>query len=185
MLKWDLAYSAFGLHYLCAIIDIYLTLKSIYSVEKNIYITLIAIIVISCIILKINISRQNYTQPDEDVYETIKDPYWDIPIEHPVIDTSYTSNDAPQESSATSDPTPKIPTQKSYFVNRYYDEGYDKGYDDGLDDGCNKTREWQYDDDCRYRGKNRRQYQLGYEEGYDDGYSDGYNDSGYNPDEEE
>lgn len=157
---------------------------------KNFYSTLIAaVFCISGIILAVNLLHQNYTQPDEDVYETIKDPYWDIPIEHPTIDTSYTSNettnDASQEISAPSAPATNAPTQKSYDVNPYYDEGYEKGYDDGLDDGCNRTREWQYDDGCRYRGKKRREYQLGYEEGYDDGYSDGYNDSGYDPDEEE
>ncbi len=153
---------------------------------KYFYLTLIvAAICISCIILAVNLSLRNYTQADENGFETIKNPYWDIPIEHPILDTSYTSNDTIQESPAKSAPAAKATTQKRYDVNPYYDEGYEKGYDDGLDDGCNKTREWQYDDDCRYRGKKRREYQLGYEEGYDDGYSDGYNDSGYDPDEED
>ena len=34
-----------------------------------------------------------------------------------------------------------------------------------------------YDDACRYKGKKRKEYELGYEEGYDDGFADSDCDS--------
>ena len=58
-------------------------------------------------------------------------------------------------------------------LSRYYEEGYDNGYDDGEDDAV-MDNGWggQYDDQCRYKGKKRKEYQLGYEEGYEAGYYD-------------
>ena len=58
-------------------------------------------------------------------------------------------------------------------LSRYYEEGYEKGYDDG-EDYAVMDNGWggQYDDECRYTGKKRKDYQLGYEEGYEAGYYD-------------
>ena len=63
--------------------------------------------------------------------------------------------------------TPKV------TISRYYEEGYEAGYDDGEDDAV-MDNGWggQYDDGCRYKGKKRKEYQLGYEEGYEAGYYD-------------
>lgn len=58
-------------------------------------------------------------------------------------------------------------------LSRYYEEGYEKGYDDGEDDAV-MDNGWggQYDDECRYTGRRKKDYQLGYEEGYEAGYYD-------------
>lgn len=62
---------------------------------------------------------------------------------------------------------------KETKISRYYEEGYEKGYDDGEDDAV-MDNGWggQYDDECHYKGKKRKEYQLGYEEGYEAGYYD-------------
>ena len=69
----------------------------------------------------------------------------------------------------------QVPAQpvQQVKISRYYQEGYDKGYDDGEDDAV-MDNGWggQYDDECRYTGKKRKDYQLGYEEGYEAGYYD-------------
>lgn len=58
-------------------------------------------------------------------------------------------------------------------LSRYYEEGYEKGYDDGEDDAV-MDNGWggQYDDECRYTGRRKKDYQLGYEEEYEAGYYD-------------
>ena len=58
-------------------------------------------------------------------------------------------------------------------VSKYYEKGYDAGYDDGEDDAV-MDNGWggQFDDSCPYKGKARKDYQLGYEEGYEAGYYD-------------
>ena len=48
-------------------------------------------------------------------------------------------------------------------INPYYDAGYDQGQEDGYYDGIENTRGDSYDDACRYKGKNRKEYELGYE----------------------
>lgn len=70
-------------------------------------------------------------------------------------------------------------------VNRYYDEGYDQGMEDGYNDGMENVRGDSYDDDCNYKGTNRREYELGYEEGYEVGFDDGFADSDYDSELEE
>lgn len=62
---------------------------------------------------------------------------------------------------------------KETKISRYYEEGYENGYDDGEDDAV-MDNGWggQYDDSCKYKGKKRKEYQLGYEEGYEAGYYD-------------
>lgn len=63
--------------------------------------------------------------------------------------------------------------QTTVTISKYYEEGYDDGYDDGEDDAV-MDNGWggQFDDSCPYRGKARKEYQLGYEEGYEAGYYD-------------
>lgn len=63
----------------------------------------------------------------------------------------------------------EVPT----VLSRYYEEGYDEGYDDGEEDAVMENG-WggQYDDSCPYKGKQRKEFQLGYEEGYEAGYYD-------------
>ena len=54
-----------------------------------------------------------------------------------------------------------------------YKEGYDKGYDDGEDDAVNGTGyEYQFDDETKYKGQKKKDYQIGYAEGYEAGYDD-------------
>lgn len=64
-------------------------------------------------------------------------------------------------------------TSQPTKISRYYEEGYEAGYDDGEDDAVSDNG-WggQFDDSCRYKGKARKDYQLGYEEGYEAKYYD-------------
>ena len=70
-------------------------------------------------------------------------------------------------------------------VNPYYDEGYEQGLEDGYNDGIENLRGDSYDDSCRYKGKKRKEYELGYEEGYEAGFDDGFSDSDYDSEEAE
>ena len=70
-------------------------------------------------------------------------------------------------------------------VNPYYDEGYEQGQEDGYNDGIENLRGDSYDDACRYKGKKRKEYELGYEEGYEAGFDDGFADSDYDSEDEE
>lgn len=70
-------------------------------------------------------------------------------------------------------------------INPYYDAGYDQGQEDGYHDGIENIRGDSYDDVCRYKGKKRKEYELGYEEGYDAGFDDGFADSDCDSGEEE
>ncbi len=54
-----------------------------------------------------------------------------------------------------------------------YKEGYDKGYDDGEDDAVNGSGyEYQFDDETKYKGQKKKDFQIGYAEGYEAGYDD-------------
>ena len=75
------------------------------------------------------------------------------------IDSSQSTLVSPQKTDATS--------ALDLSINPYYDAGYDQGQEDGYYDGIENTRGDSYDDACRYKGKNRKEYELGYEEGYD------------------
>jgi len=68
---------------------------------------------------------------------------------------------------------PKVLPVETPTLSRYYEEGYDKGYDDGEDDAVmDNGFGGQYDDECRYKGKKRKEYQQGYDDGYEAGYYD-------------
>lgn len=60
-----------------------------------------------------------------------------------------------------------------------------QGQADEYYDGIENIRGDSYDDACRYKGKKRKEYELGYEEGYDAGFDDGFADSDYDSEEEE
>lgn len=70
-------------------------------------------------------------------------------------------------------------------VNPYYDAGYEQGHEDGYNDGLEKIRGDSFDDSCRYKGKKRKEYELGYEEGYEAGFDDGFGDSDFDSEDEE
>ena len=93
------------------------------------------------------------------------------------IDSSQSTLASPQKTDATS--------ALDLSINPYYDAGYDQGQEDGYYDGIENTRGDSYDDACRYKGKNRKEYELGYEEGYDAGFDDGFADSDCDSEEEE
>ena len=107
--------------------------------------------------------------------------YEDMPQETSVskvgIDSSQSTLVAPQTHDATS--------ALDLSINPYYDAGYDQGQEDGYHDGIENIRGDSYDDACRYKGKKRKEYELGYEEGYDAGFDDGFADSDCNSEEEE
>lgn len=62
-------------------------------------------------------------------------------------------------------------------INPYYDAEYDQRQEDGYRNGIENIRGDSYDDACRYKGKKRKEYELGYEEGYDYGFADSDCDS--------
>lgn len=67
----------------------------------------------------------------------------------------------------------------SSTISKWYQAGYDQGYEDGEDDALSRNGyEGQYDDDCRYKGKKRKEYEDGYAEGYEAGYYDNVADDG-------
>ena len=107
--------------------------------------------------------------------------YEDMPQETSVskvgIDSSKPTLVAPQKTDATS--------ALDLSISPYYDAGYDQGQEDGYHDGIENIRGDSYDDVCRYKGKKRKEYELGYEEGYDAGFDDGFADSDCESEEEE
>ena len=107
--------------------------------------------------------------------------YEDMPQETSVskvgIDSSKPTLVAPQKTDATS--------ALDLSISPYYDAGYDQGQEDGYHDGIENIRGDSYDDACRYKGKKRKEYELGYEEGYDAGFDDGFADSDCDSEEEE
>ena len=99
--------------------------------------------------------------------------YEDMPQETSVskvgIDSSQSTLVAPQTHDATS--------ALDLSINPYYDAEYDQRQEDGYRKGIENIRGDSYDDACRYKGKKRKEYELGYEEGYDDGFADSDCDS--------
>lgn len=85
------------------------------------------------------------------------------------IDSSQSTLVSPQKTDATS--------ALDLSINPYYDAGYDQGQEDGYYDGIENIQGDSYDDACRYKGKKRKEYELGYEEGYDYGFADSDCDS--------
>ena len=92
--------------------------------------------------------------------------YEDMPQETSVskvgIDSSQFALVSPQKTDATS--------ALDLSINPFYDAGYVQGQEDGYYDGIENIRGDSYDDACRYKGKKRKEYELGYEEYF---YGDG------------
>lgn len=117
----------------------------------------------------------------------------DVQIDSAVIyyDEKPQDVSVPNASIDSSQATPVIPATNDasstldLSVNPYYDAGYEQGQEDGYNDGIENIRGDSYDDACRYKGKKRKEYELGYEEGYDAGFDDGFADSGCDSEEEE
>lgn len=113
------------------------------------------------------------------------------------MDTAMIYEDMPQKTSVSkvgiySSQSTLVSPQKTdatsaldLSINPYYDAGYDQGQEDGYYDGIENIRGDSYDDVCRYKGKNRKEYELGYEEEYDAGFDDGFADSDCESEEEE
>lgn len=80
------------------------------------------------------------------------------------IDSSQSTLVSPQTHDATS--------ALDLSINPYYDAEYDQRQEDGYRNGIENIRGDSYDDACRYKGKKRKEYELGDEEGYDDGFAD-------------
>lgn len=107
--------------------------------------------------------------------------YEEKPPDVSVPNVSIDSSQAIPVIPATNDATSTL----DLSVNPYYDAGYEQGQEDGYNDGIENIRGDSYDDACRYKGKKRKEYELGYEEGYDAGFDDGFADSGCDSEEEE
>ena len=107
--------------------------------------------------------------------------YEEMPPDVSVPNVSIDSSQAIPVIPATNDATSTL----DLSVNRWYDAGYGQGQEDGDNDGIENIRGESYDDACRYKGKKRKEYELGYEEGYDAGFDDGFADSGCDSEEEE
>lgn len=120
-------------------------------------------------------NRKEKVQQNQTLPTTNPTPIYDQSLHFPPVTTSEqqtTEQIQKPQCEEPADATPKnnLPT---ITVSKYYEEGYDNGYDDGEDDAVSDNG-WggQFDDSCRYKGKARKDYQLGYEEGYEAGYYD-------------
>lgn len=114
-----------------------------------------------------------------------------------LMDTAVIHEDMPQvtsvskvgidssQSTLVSPQTHDVISALDLSINPYYDAGYDQGQEDGYHDGIENIRGDSYDHACRYKGKKRKEYELGYEEGYDAGFDDGFADSDCDSEEEE
>ena len=107
--------------------------------------------------------------------------YEDMPQETSVSKVGINSSQSTLVSPKKTDATSAL----DLIINPYYDAGYDQGREDGYYDGIENIRGDSFDDACRYKGKKRKEYELGYEEGYDAGFDDGFADSDYDSEEEE
>ena len=126
--------------------------------------------------------KEEKKQQNHDEYVTVPAYQYQTPYYPPEQSSSATpptteKNSVPKvEEEKTKPEPPQVQAVTTVKISRYYEEGYDKGYDDGEDDAV-MDNGWggQYDDECRYTGKKKKEYQLGYEEGYEAGYYDNKN----------
>lgn len=119
--------------------------------------------------------RKGNMQQEQAPSVSSSSPVYEQPLYYP----SVTPAETPKEESAPN-PIQEVrpvevtpPVQQTITISKYYEEGYEAGYDDGEDDAISGNG-WggQFDDSCRYKGKAKKDYQLGYEEGYEAGYYD-------------
>lgn len=115
-------------------------------------------------------SKENRQQQEQTNYTT---PVYLSPYYQPQAQSSNTTPAEQGVSNPVQNQQEDFRQISEVHISRYYEEGYDKGYDDGEDDAV-MDNGWggQYDDECHYTGKKKKEYQLGYEEGYEAGYYD-------------
>ena len=149
-------------------------LSSLYILRDNCHIVLFLSIVLLVSACTSNQKEESEQQQRQDFVSELviqnQTPY--NPIETQTIpELSTVIQEEPTKVEEPAKPAPQ--PIKEIKISRYYEEGYEKGYDDGEDDAV-MDNGWggQYDDECRYTGKKRKDYQLGYEEGYEAGYYD-------------
>lgn len=120
-------------------------------------------------------NRKEKVQQNQTPLTTNPTPIYDQPLYCPPVTTSEQQTTEQAQKTQREEPTDATPKniQPTITISKYYEEGYDNGYDDGEDD-AESDNGWggQFDDSCRYKGKARKDYQLGYEEGYETGYYD-------------
>ena len=122
-----------------------------------------------------NVPSDSSTQMvEEKVYKRVSQPIQEPPINIDSLKANSISNTRHNSYSGI-----------DVSANPYYDEGYEQGQEDGYNDGIENLRGDSYDDACRYKGKKRKEYELGYEEGYEAGFDDGFSDSDYDSEDEE
>ena len=118
-------------------------------------------------------NKEEPRQPQNQNYYYEPAPQYQAPTYTPETPTTPEPPAVSQEESNPITEQQDLQPQKNTTISRYYEEGYDKGYDDGEDDAV-MDNGWggQFDDECRYTGQKKKDYQLGYEEGYEAGYYD-------------
>lgn len=134
-------------------------------------IMLVAVIMTSCSDSRNHKEEQN----TENSTVSTPAPVYEQPVCVPPTTDVHPQINEPVEE-LRKDETPVVeqqPVQPTITISKYYEKGYDAGYDDGEDDAVMENG-WggQFDDSCPYKGKARKEYQLGYEEGYEAGYYD-------------
>ena len=83
--------------------------------------------------------------------------YEDMPQETSVSKVGINSSQSTLVSPKKTDATSAL----DLSINPYYDAGYDQGQEDGYYDGIENIRGDSFDDACRYKGKKRKEYELG------------------------
>ena len=118
--------------------------------------------------------RKERSQQEQAPLYSSPAPVYEQPYYYPPATPSEPkATERVQEQQKEAPATVTPPIQPTVTISKYYEEGYDAGYDDGEDDAVSGNG-WggQFDDSCRYKGKAKKDYQLGYEEGYEAGYYD-------------
>jgi flagellar biosynthesis/type III secretory pathway protein FliH len=136
-------------------------------------------IILFCAVLICSCGSNYKEQPKQQQREIVTQPSYQYqapyyPSEpYHVSETPMMNNDVPDKVEKKKTELQQHQPIKQTTISRYYEEGYENGYDDGEDDAVSDNG-WggQYDDGCKYKGKKRKDYQLGYEEGYEAGYYD-------------
>lgn len=115
--------------------------------------------------------RQEYVTVPTYNYQT---PYYPPQTSTPASTSTPEQVEQPKvEEQKQQQEQPQAQPVKPVKISRYYEEGYEKGYDDGEDDAVmGNGFGGQFDDECRYEGWKKDEYEQGYEEGYEAGYYD-------------
>ena len=128
-------------------------------------------------------SSKERNAPSDSSTQTVEERIYEQPMP-PSTEVTLINRDS-LNSNSISDTRHNCYSGIDFSVNPYYDAGYEQGQEDGYNDGIENLRGDSYDDSCRYKGKKRKEYELGYEEGYETGFDDGFADSDFGSEEEE